>query len=167
MYLGIRIYIIFLLSWSWTILSSQGLSHQVIVPVGAVQCTPAIHYSQTIGEAAVEVFSGPDMILTQGFQQPGIKLKTEVPPSGNGVKVYPNPVSDFVNIELFGTGKRIFVIDFFSIAGTIIRTEKIEFSDNYWLCQPFCVENYSKGLFFIRIISTDGVFNRTFKIEKL
>ncbi len=167
MYLGKRIHIVLLLFWSCKILLSQGLSHQVIVPVGAVQCTPAIHYSQTIGEAAVEIFRNTDLVLTQGFQQPGIRLKTENAPAGNGLKVYPNPVRDYVTVELYGTGKRTFIIDFFNITGSITRTEKIEFSDTYWLCQPFSVEHYSQGLFFIRITSTDGIFNRTFKIEKL
>jgi hypothetical protein len=167
MYLGIRSYIVFLLLGGWATLSSQGLSHQVIVPLAGLVKTEKLHYSQTVGEAAIEVFGCSDYVFTQGFQQPGIRLKTENPPPGNGVKVYPNPVSDFVTIELFGTGSRTFVIDFFNISGIMIHTEKYEFNDNYWLCQPFSVEKYSRGMFFIRILSTDGVINRTFKIEKL
>ncbi len=148
-------------------LFSQSLSHQVIVPVAGLQSSGKVHYSQTVGEAAVEVIGCTEYVFTQGFQQPGIVLKKETPPPGNGIKVYPNPVTDFVTIELFGSGSRTFLIDFINISGTIIRTEKIEFCDQYWLCQPFSVEKYSKGLFLIRIISTDGLINRTFKIEKL
>jgi hypothetical protein len=167
MCLKIRILLYFLLLVAWTNLLSQSLSQQVIVPVAGLQSSGKIHFSQTVGETAVEVFTSTESVLTQGFQQPGIKFIKENPPSGNGVKVYPNPVTDFVTIELFGTGTRTFHIEFFSISGTILRSEKFEFADNYWLCQPFSVENYSKGLFFIRIMSTDGLINRTFKIEKL
>jgi hypothetical protein len=148
-------------------LLSQSLSHQVIVPVAGLQSSGKVHYSQTAGEAAVSVIGCSEYVFTQGFQQPGVIIKKETPPSGNGVKVYPNPVTDIVTIELFGSGSRTFLIDFFNISGTIIRTEKFEFNDQYWLCQPFQVENYSKGLFLIRILSTDGLINRTFKIEKL
>jgi hypothetical protein len=148
-------------------LLSQSLSHQVIVPLAGLQSSGKVHYSQTVGEAAVAVIGCTEYIFTQGFQQPGVVIKKETPPPGNGVKVYPNPVTDFVTIELFGSESRTFLIDFFNISGTIIRTEKFEFTDQYWLCQPFAVENFSKGLFLIRILSTDGLINRTFKIEKL
>ncbi len=167
MYLRVRIFLYFLLLGAASDILSQGLSHQVIVPVASLQCTGSVHYSQTIGESVVEVIGCIDFTFTQGFQQPGIKLKKENPPPGNGVKVYPNPVTDFVNIELFGTGTRSFLIDFFNISGSIIRSEKYEFANQYWFCQPFSVENYSRGLFFIRITSTDGLISRTFKIEKL
>jgi len=167
MCLRTRIVVYLLLLSTGTDLYSQGLSHQVIVPVAGLLSSGKVHYSQTIGEVAVEVFSSSEFVLTQGFQQPGIKLIKENPPPGNGVKVYPNPVTDFVTVELFGTGTRTFLIDFFNISGTIIRSDKFEFIDQYWLCRQFPVGNYSRGLFFIKIISTDGKINRTFKIEKL
>jgi hypothetical protein len=167
MYLKTRILLYFLLSGTITNLLSQTLSHQVIVPVAGLQSSGKVHYSQTIGEAAVEVFSSSEFVFTQGFQQPGLKYTKENPPPGNGVKVYPNPVTDYVTIELFGTGSRSFLIDFFNISGTIIKTENLDFTDSYWYIQPFPVDRFSKGLFFIRIMSTDGIINRTFKIEKL
>jgi len=167
MYLRARIIGCLLLLGAGFNLFSQSLSHQVIVPVAGLQSSGKIHYSQTVGEAAVAMIGCTEYVFTQGFQQPGIIMKKETPPPGNGVKVYPNPVTDFVTIELFGSGTRTFLIDFFNISGTIIRTEKIEFNDQYRLCQPFPVGNFTKGLFLIRIMSTDGLINRTFKIEKL
>ncbi len=167
MYLKIRIFACLLLLGAGTNLHCQGLSNQVIVPVAGLQSSTKVHYSQTVGEAAVEVIGCTEYVFTQGFQQPGIKIVKDNPPPGNGVKVYPNPVFDFVNIEMFGDMTRTFIIDFISISGTIIRSEKFEFKDQYWFCQPFAVEKYSRGLFLIRIKSTDGVINRVFKIEKL
>lgn len=167
MCLRTRLFLCLLLVFAWVNLYSQSLSHQVIVPVAGLQTSAEVHFSQTAGEVAVEVFGVSDLILTQGFQQPGIRLAKENPPPGNGVKVYPNPVTDFVTLEIFGTGTRTFVIEFYSISGTILRTDKLDFIDQYWFCQQFSVENFSKGLFLIRIISTDGLINRTFKIEKL
>ncbi len=167
MYLKTRIIACLLFLGTGLNLLSQGLSHQVIVPVAGLQSSGKVHYSQTGGEAAVEVIGCTEYVFTQGFQQPGIVLNKTTPPPGNGVKVYPNPVTDFVTIELFGSVSRTFLIDFLNISGTILRTEKIVFNDQYWLCQPYSVENYSKGLFLIRIMSTDGLINRTFKIEKL
>lgn len=149
------------------VLSAQSLTQQVIVPVAGLQTSTKVHYAQTVGEAAIEIIGCTEYVFTQGFQQPGIKVVKENPPPGNGIKVYPNPVFDFVTIELFGNETRTFLIDFISISGTIIRSEKYEFNDQYWICQPFPVEKYSRGLFFIRVKSSDGLINRTFKIEKL
>jgi hypothetical protein len=148
-------------------ISAQELTHQVLVPVAGIATTSSLSYTQTIGETAVEIINSPDYVFTQGFQQPGIKVSRETPPQGNGVKVYPNPVTDFVTIELFGYGTRGFRIEFFNISGTIIKVENLALRDQYWHIQQYSVENYSRGLFFIRIVSSDGLISRTFKVEKI
>lgn len=166
MFKSIRI-LILLLSVPGTNLFSQHLSHQVLVPVAGVISAGAIHYSQTGGETAVAIMSSSEYTFTQGFQQPAIKLIKKDTPPGNGVKVYPNPVTDFVTVELFGDVSRIFRIDIISFSGTIVRTEKMVFADSFWHVQQFPVDNLSKGLYFVRIVSEDGLISRTFKIEKM
>ncbi|HAM09987.1 MAG: hypothetical protein A2X05_14080 [Bacteroidetes bacterium GWE2_41_25] len=163
---GINVLIIFLLGSVGNVFS-QELTHQVLVPVAGVSSNGSINYSQTIGETAVEILNCSNFVFTQGFQQPGIKFSKENPPPGNGVKVYPNPVTDYVTIELFGTETREFRIEFFNISGTMLRVENIVFKDQYWYNQQYSVERYIKGLFFIKVTSEDGVINRTFKVEKL
>jgi hypothetical protein len=162
---GILILIIFL--GSGTSLLSQELSQQVLVCVAGVTRSGAIEYSHTIGESAVELFSTADLDLTQGFQQPRIIFSKENPPSGNGVNVYPNPVVDFLNVELFGDGSRSFRIEVINISGTLVRTEKVTFSDPFWEIRQYPVDQLIKGLYFIRIVSDDGIINRTFKIDKM
>jgi hypothetical protein len=163
---GINVLVLFLLVFQVNI-SAQQITHQVLVPVAGVICTGSIDYSQTIGETAVEIINSSDFVFTQGFQQPGIKVSSDKPPPGNGVKVYPNPVTDFVTVELFGNTTRTFRIEFFTISGTTLRLENLIFKNQYWHNQQYSVENFTKGLFFIRINSNDGLISRTFKIEKL
>jgi hypothetical protein len=146
-------------------LLSQDLSHQVLVPVAGVVNNSSLSYSQTIGESAVEVISSYDFVLTQGFQQPSLKLLKENPPPGNGVKVYPNPVSYMLNIELFGEKNRSFRIELVTIAGIKVLSEKRVFSGQYWEIMQVEVDKYSKGLYFVRVVSDDGIINRTFKID--
>jgi hypothetical protein len=161
---GAKILVLFLLV-SWTNLLSQHLSHQVIVPVAGVVSKSNLGYSQTVGETAVEVISSSDLIFTQGFQQPSIRLLKENPPPGNGVKVFPNPVSDILTIELFGEKDRTFRIELVAISGIKVMSEKRVFSGQFWDVMQVEVDKYSKGLYFVRIISDDGVINRTFKID--
>lgn len=148
-------------------LFSQQLSHQVLVPLAGIATGGAVNFSQTVGETAVEIIGCSDYVFTQGFQQPGIKLLHETPPPGNGVKVYPNPVTDYVTLELFGNAARSFRIDIINISGNIVFTERRAFSDQFWLKEPINIENLIRGFYLIRITSDDAVISRTFKIEKI
>lgn len=167
MFKSVKILILLLLPGLGASLFSQQLSHQVLVPLAGVTTVGAIEYSQTIGETAVEIFSSADLILTQGFQQPRMIFSIGTPPLGNGVKVYPNPVTDFVNVELFGDVSRSFRIEIISITGSILITEKMVFTDSFWQIRHYPVDQLIKGLYFVRIVSEDGVINRTFKIDKM
>jgi hypothetical protein len=164
---GLRILIILSLSAPGTNLFSQELSHQVLVPVAGVISTGTINYSQTIGETAVEIMEGPEHILTQGFQQPLMRFPTNPNVLSNGVDVYPNPATDNVTVKLYGLSSRDFRIELINITGTVVYTEKLSFSGNYYLEKHLQVENYYKGIYFIRVISSDKTINRIFKIEKL
>src|ERR1035437_6715978 len=146
---------------------AQELSHQVLVPMADIASTGVISYSQTIGETAIEIIEGEDYILTQGFQQPGIQLVDIIRPPGNGVDVYPNPASDNIKVKLFGDVPRDFQIDLITIAGTVVFTEKLSFTDIYFLEKVIPVSSLNSGIYFIRIVSGDMVVNRTFKIEKM
>jgi hypothetical protein len=159
--------LLLLLLISRTGVFSQHLSHQVIVSAAGVISTGVINYSQTIGETAVQIIENSDIVFTEGFQQPGIKISSESPPPGNGVKVYPNPVTDYVNIELFGEVARTFKIDLINLTGTIVRTEKLVFPGQFWHIQQVSVEKLGRGLYFVKIVSDDGLISRIFKIEKL
>lgn len=158
--------LISLLGYSSSVYSQQ-LSHQVLVPLAGVMSTGSLSYSQTIGETAIEIFQSADCVFTQGFQQPCIKFTKEDPPPGTGVKVYPNPVSDFVNVELFGDISRSIKVEIINISGTILYTETITFIDMYWFVRQVPVEKLSNGFYFIRIISSDGLVNKIFKIDKM
>ena len=163
---GTKILILFLLVL-YTNVFSQQLSHQVLVPVAGLASGGSVNYSQTVGETAIVIVGTTDFLFTQGFQQPGIKISPEKPPAGSGVKVYPNPVTDFLTVELFGNESRTFRIELINFRGTVVFTDKKVLSDQFWIKEPYNVENLLKGLYFIRIISEDGIINQTFKIEKI
>jgi hypothetical protein len=163
---GLRI-IMFIFPVLWTNLQSQQLSHQVLVPLAGLANGTNISYSQTVGETAVEVTGCSFYIFTQGFQQPDIKFSDEKKPEGTNVEVYPNPVHDFLTIEMYGDVARTYIIEYINMAGRVIRSEKKEFCSIYWDKEPQYVKDLVSGLYMIRIRSIDGLFNRTFRIEKL
>ena len=150
-----------------TCASSQELSHQVLVPLAGITSGKDVSYSQTAGETAVEIIGCSDYVFTQGFQQPCIKFSTETPPPGTGAKIYPNPATDYVTIELFGEEARTLRIEFLDITGTIILNAKRVFNEQYWYREQIEIINLKKGFYLIRITSEDKLINRTFKIEKI
>ncbi len=146
---------------------SQGLSHQVLVPGAGVMVAGGISYSQTIGETAVQLIGDSEHVLTQGFQQPRLKITIGMAPRGNGVNVYPNPVTDYLKIEFFGERARNYSFSIINISGQKVFSDEIDFSDSHWYIREIPFRNFVRGFYFIRIISKDALINRTFKIEKM
>jgi hypothetical protein len=146
---------------------AQELSHQVMLPAAGAIYTSAISYSQTVGETAVEIFTSSDHALTQGFQQPRITFIPGERPQGSGVKAFPNPATNFINIELFGESGKTFRINVSNISGTSVYTSEVSFSEKFWYIHEIPVSNFKTGLYFVQVISLDGAIRRSFKIEKL
>lgn len=146
---------------------SQHLSHQVLVPAAGVVAGGGMNYSQTMGETAVEIVGCIDHVLTQGFQQPRVRFKVGPAPQGSGIEVYPNPVVQYVNVELYGESSKTFIISVININGTKVYSDEISFPDKYWEVVEIPLSGFATGLYFVRIYSTDRVFDRSFKIEKM
>jgi hypothetical protein len=161
-----KVFVILLLFFG-NIASAQYLSNQVIVPLGEVLSKEGIFYSHTIGETAVELFSSHGYDLTQGFQQPLIKFLPGTKPTGSGVKVYPNPVIDNMNVEFYGEQTGSFNISIINIAGTIVFSDKVSFIEGYWQIISIPVSHLSRGLYFVRVVGEDGIVSITFKIDKV
>ena len=164
---AINIFIFLLLSE--TFVFAQHLSHQVLVPAAGISISNRLSYNQTIGETAIEVISCSGYVFTQGFQQPGIEVLQEIPSAvnGNGIEVFPNPATDHINIKLFGDCARNFRIEIINSTGMLISSATINFISSYYHNMRLEVNSLVRGLYFVRVVSMDGLINRSFKIEKM
>jgi hypothetical protein len=146
---------------------SQELTLQVLAPAAGEAVSTNLNYSQTIGQTAVDMIGSSGFEFTQGFQQPGIKITVNTTPEGNGVDVYPNPATDFINVKLFGDAARNFRIDIINITGTLVKSMTINFITSYFHIQQIGISDLRFGLYFVRVTSEDNLISRTFKIEKM
>jgi hypothetical protein len=131
-----------------------------------------ISYQQTVGETAVEVTAPAIYVLTQGFQQPRFIPPVELPVrEGNGVDFFPNPVTETVghilNIRLYGVLGRHYDIMITNLLGSVLYRTSLELSPDHDYIHQVNIHNYSNGIYIIRVISADGVIDRSFKLEKL
>jgi len=92
-------FVILILCSFFSSVNAQELSPQVISSAGAEISNSSAIMSYTIGEPLITTIQDNTNILTQGFQQPSIKVTGITSVSDLSVRIYPNPTASFVNIE--------------------------------------------------------------------
>ncbi len=144
----------------------QEITHEVLVPAASVAIGGGYSISQTIGEPIVDFISSGGFDLTQGFQQPGILFEPRPKPQGTGVKVYPNPVYDhYLKLELFGETGADYVVTLFGMDGSIYLRNIYKFEGKYWALESLDLTQFKRGIYFVRVTSSDKKISRLFKIE--
>jgi len=151
----------------WTNCLSQSVKQlQVLVPSAGLTTNGTYSLSQTIGEVMVKTTGDAFNILTQGFQQPTFKIHGDTT-RFKGVKVYPNPASEYVTVEIIGDVERTFRIDFLDLTGRVFISARKTFRNDYWYSEQYNVKDLVSGFYMVRIMSEDGLFYRTFRIQKI
>lgn len=151
------------------------LSHEVLVPAGSIVSHTGLSYQQTVGETAVEISLPSFYNLTQGFQQPRFIPKKSLPDrEGNGAEVFPNPVTEasekgpwIATVRVYGVLARHYNIYVYSLPGSLMYTKELDLNPDHDWKEPVSFAGYSKGIYIVHVISTDGVINRSFKIDRL
>jgi hypothetical protein len=60
------------------------------------------------------------------------------------------------------------MINIINVNGTVVFADQISFpAGNYWEVREIPLTGFARGLYFVRVISTDGVISRSFKLEKM
>ena len=76
------------------------ISPSVVSSSGDSYSNGGVIMDYTLGEIVIETFSNNANILTQGFHQGVIKVNTSVENIDIMTKVYPNPTTNFLIVEL-------------------------------------------------------------------
>ncbi|MEA3496629.1 MAG: T9SS type A sorting domain-containing protein [Bacteroidota bacterium] len=152
----------------WIVANGQSLGPTVIASTGADLSANGIRISATVGEMAVQTFRNSGKIITQGFQQgPIIFLGVKKDYfSDVKVNVYPNPVSDYVNVAINGEFENA-EIQIFDMLGKIIKPPLYynKISD----CQNIRIDlsEIKRGAYLIRVFDNNKKLFSDFKILKV
>ncbi|WP_158849464.1 T9SS type A sorting domain-containing protein [Algibacter sp. L1A34] len=133
---------------------SQSIEKYSIDSGGASTSADGIQMIYTIGEVNVQELSADNILLSEGFingDMDKITLSSNNLEFGLGFKIYPNPTSNYINVESKIDVDRFEIYD--------LSGKKVLSSNNY---EKINVEDLSKGLYLLKAFS--GIKHITKKV---
>ena len=157
-------FLVFLLLLVSKLIYGQSNSPEVISTTGDYFENENGSLSFTIGEPIIETLSGSDLIITQGFQQSKYKITPVIDILNDNifVKVYPNPTSQFIIVDIRQNNAEKYSLDIINIKGerlfnTQIINEKTILN----------LDKYSLSELILRIYNDKNKMIKSFKIIKI
>lgn len=143
---------------------AQSITPEVIASAGNHYDNGTTQLSWTLGEVVIDTYDNGSNILTQGFHQTQLTVTSiEEILSGVRVNMYPNPTSEYLNIDL-GNNDQDIQLRLFDMGGKLVHQDKIEaFQTNYVL--P--MNKVATGNYLVQMNSTDGKMSTTHKVMKV
>ena len=156
------------LSWLSVLSYGQILDHQSISSLGG-SVSGSLQASFTAGGNVITTASSQSIVITQGFEQP---LPADFPvgiasrqPDGMTVRVWPNPVSKLVNIQVSYDKPLNLNITLYNQSGQAVRTTKAENQANTSVT-ALDLSLLPPGTYILNLSSEDGNMNKLFKVVK-
>ena len=72
-----------------------------------------------------------------------------------------------MNIRIYGVLPRSYDIIITSLLGSVMHRYDTELGADHDYIYEVEMDTYASGIYIVRVMSSDGVINRSFKIEKL
>lgn len=138
-------------------------AQQVVANSGNTGSAAGYTVDWTLGEPAIETFTGTNNILTQGFHQTQLvitALKENLYP-GLEVKAYPNPTGNFLKIEVIQPGNEEFQYVLTDIEGRKVMKKK-RFTD----AEDINMSSYVPGIYMVIVSNSKQERVKIFKIVK-
>lgn len=159
-----KIILILLMVLGYSIGHCQALKPDVIATAGSFYANNTYSVSWTIGECIPETYANATNKLTQGFQQGIYDIKTVADYTENGMKInlYPNPATDFINLEMQMTDQKDYFYQLFDTNGKCLKNQKITSVQS-----QINLVGYSSNSYILNVFSTDQKLLKSFKILKI
>ena len=147
--------------------SAQSVEPEVNATSGGHYTGTNAQLSWTIGEPVIETVSNTNNIITQGFHQANYDITSikENPDLGFNISVFPNPVSNTLQISISGNvNNSNLKIELIDITGKILINEKVAgTTGNHQLN----LNEYAPGSYFLRITNEKEQLINSYKIQKV
>ncbi len=147
---------------------AQEKSASVIAAAGGISKGSNIILEWTVGEPAVETVSNSAAIYTQGFHQPMLQVQkwrneNDLAGPKNSIRVYPNPTTAVVNIQLDKISETPLQVSLIDITGKTLLNNTFPARAT---SQKINVSRFSQGAYLLRITDAKGTIQGEYKIIK-
>ena len=146
---------------------SQSVAPEVYATSGGHYTGTNAQLSWTIGEPVIETVSNTNNIITQGFHQTNYDITSikENPDLGYDISIFPNPVSNTLQISISGNvNNSNLKIELMDVTGKILINEKIA---GTIITHQLNMREYAPGSYFLRITNEKEQLINSYKIQKL
>ena len=116
----------------------------------------------SLGEIAIETFTQPEIILTQGFHQDNYQLsKTNETFNEHEIQLYPNPTQEiiYINCNIEQSVDLIIKDTKGSVVFSLLQVDGSEIQDIY-------LSQFSQGIYFLEV-GLNQKHKQVYKIQKL
>ncbi len=141
--------------------NAQSITPEVVSNGGDYYSNSNCSIAWTIGEPMVETAVGTNNTLTQGFHQ-GLYTLVNIEKQINNteIKVYPNPTSDYINIDINGANSSDYKIQLFDNLGKLLINKSYENS------KQVSLQKYAKSTYYLKVLNTKENKFDSYKILK-
>ena len=157
--------VLFIFSLMFALSLQAQIIQEVIASAGGYNSSGEVLLSWTLGETVVPTFSSHDgsVIITHGFQQQ--LIVTAVEENINepvSIKVFPNPVSEVLNLQFNTPVEREINIDILDFQGKLVRSDFIGPSVTN---KQINLQEIPAGIYYLRL--SDRKHLNVYKVVKL
>jgi len=147
-------------------LSAQEISPQVLSNAGESYEGQNIQLDWTLGELAVSTLTTPNQQVTQGFHQTyyTISSLSELPADFGKIAVFPNPTTDWINLDMSFDEIQKVQTSLFDVDGKLIWTKEVSgqvFSEKYSFA------TLPAGSYFLHFLFNGKSYSKAFQINKM
>jgi len=155
------LYLLILLLFVTSFTFAQSIMPEVISCGGNYFANSNYSIAYTIGEPVIETIGNTNNKLTQGFHQ-GLYNLVNINKQINNPKItiYPNPTSDFINIDIVTANTDDYKIQLFDDLGK--RLISVPYKDT----KQISLQKYARSTYFIKILNIKNNKFNTYKVLK-
>lgn len=138
------------------------IAQEVVSTAGETQSISGYEISWTLGEPIIQTISSGSTILTQGFHQSKLTVTAidELLVSDFGLKVYPNPTSEFIVIKINKLENNP-AFSLYNLSGKLLQSQSIYATET-----QINLNEYASGTYLLKLNQEFNQPLQTFKIVK-
>lgn len=161
-----RLSLIILLLASIGCVNAQNPDLKIISSAGGSTELGSLTLDWTVGEIATLSIQSASNLITQGFHQPVLKVTAieELESAIGEIKVYPNPTSDFLQMELEFHRIRSVRIDMYDTGGRNVRSAE---ATGRLISQSIQTHGLPAGNYILHFLIDGNQYRKTLKIQKI